>query len=89
MANLLWLILGLQVGFWSQKVYFMLVELKERLQAKREYTEAGIVRPTVQRVQQVQRIDLTSPTGGVRRPTPDEYLLANMKEQNERLKNLR
>ena len=86
MANLLCLLIGLCVGFWGWNVYSSLQDLKERLQAKREYAEAGVVKP---QSRQIPRVDLTSPTGGVRRPSPDEILIANMKERDEKLKRLR
>lgn len=85
MASLLCLIIGLLVGYYARQVYDNIKDIQERLQAKREYTEAGIVRPKVTRI--TPQIDLTiSPTGGVRRPTPDEYLIANMKGKDGRLK---
>ena len=85
MASLLCLIIGLLVGYYARQVYDNIKDIQERLQAKREYTEAGIVRTKVTRI--TPQIDLTiSPTGGVRRPTPDEYLIANMKGKDGRLK---
>ena len=85
MANVICLLIGLLVGFYGQAVYSMLREILLRLQDTREYNKAGIVRPEVK---QVQQIDLTSPTGGVRAPSPDQYVLANMKARDEKLKRM-
>jgi len=92
MANALFFILGitlgLLIGYWGQAVYNKLLTLQAELKERRLYEESGIVKPRVTPVQQIPRVDLTSPTGGVRRPSPDEVLIQNMKDRDAHLKQM-
>ena len=86
MASLLTLILGLLIGYWCKEVYQKLRLIVEQTKEQKIYNDSGIVRPTSRVVRQV---DLTvSDTGGVRRLTPDQAMLANIKEREARVKNL-
>lgn len=86
MANLLFLILGLLVGYWCKEVYQKIDRVLEQTKEQKIYNDSGIVRPTSRVVRQV---DLTvSDTGGVRRPSPDDAMLANIKERDARLKKM-
>jgi len=83
MVSLLTLILGLLIGFYGRWVYDTLKDILARLKDTREFEKAGIVRP-VGKVSQPP--DITSDSGGVRRLTPDEYLIANQKARDVKLK---
>lgn len=88
MDNLLLLLalaLGMQIGYFAQDVHKRLKDIQAQHKEKEAYAKSGVVRPEVR---SIPRVDLTSPTGGVRRPTPDEYLLANMKERDAKLKKM-
>lgn len=85
MANLLFLILGLQIGYWAKEVYSKLVEIQAKQKENKVYGKAGVVRA---QSTQMPVVDLTSPSGGVRRLRPDDYLIANMKDRDEKLKKL-
>lgn len=86
MANyILILILGIQIGYWAKEVYAKLKKIQAKQIEQREYGKAGIVRA---RAETIPQVDLTSPSGGVRRPSPDGYILANMKERDEKLKHM-
>ena len=83
MIALLAAIAGTLAGFYARWVYDTLKDLQARLMDTKEFEKAGIVRP---RGTLVPQVDLTSPSGGVRRPSPDEYLMANQKERDAKLK---
>ena len=85
MANILFLILGLQIGYWAKEVYVKLKEIREKQEENKAYGQAGVTRA---KGQPIQQIDLTSKSGGIRRPTPENYVIANMKERDERLKRM-
>ena len=87
MANaLLGLILGCLAGFYAKELYSKVSELVERFKASREYEQAGIVKPQVTKV--IPQVDLTTSSGVVRRPTPDEIMLQNIKERDAKLKRM-
>lgn len=86
MANLLFLILGLAIGYWGRQVYDYLRLIAEQTKEQKVYNDSGVVRPTSRVIRQV---DLTvSDTGGVRRPSPDQAMLASIKERDARLKQM-
>lgn len=84
------LIVGTHIGFWCREVWKKLNQIRADIAEKRLYEESGIVKPIVTPVNrgQVPRVDLTTSSGGVRRPTPDEVLIANQKRRDEHLKSL-
>lgn len=88
-AALLTLIIGVAVGWYAERVYKLLIDLRLRLKDSKEYREAGVVQPGVTPVRRgtSEPIDLSSPTGGVRRRSPDDYMLANIKDRDEKLRN--
>jgi hypothetical protein len=89
MTELLTLIVGLLLGYYGRTVLDYVKTIAERLKDKREYERAGVVRPGVTKVQSGtnEPIDLSSDTGGIRRPSPEQAMIANMKEREKRLRN--
>lgn len=85
-TSLLTLIIGLIIGFYGMALYNNVKEILARLKDTREYEQAGIVKPVVTPDRQAPPINLSSSSGGVRRPTPDEYLMANQKARDAKLK---
>lgn len=87
---LLTLIIGVAVGWYAERVLLYLKDIRSRLRESKEYKESGVVRPGVTPVKSstAQPMDMSSTTGGVRRRTADEYMLANIKEREQRVKGL-
>lgn len=85
---LLGFIAGLLVGFWAKDVYITIHNIERNHKAQKDYEQAGVVRPGISRGATPQPINMESKTGGVRRPTPEQATLANMKAREERLKSL-
>lgn len=72
MIALLALIVGLLLGFYGRAMYDRLNQLYEEFQDRREAKEVGVVRPVGIPATKNQPIDMSSDTGGVRKPTPAE-----------------
>lgn len=73
LLSLLSLILGLLLGFYGRAMYDRLNLLYAEFQDRREAKQVGVVRPVgVPADTKHQPIDLSSETGGIRRPTPAE-----------------
>lgn len=72
LLSLLSLIIGLLLGFYGRAVYDRLNQLYEEFKDRREAKQVGVVRPIGIPNTKNQPIDLSSDTGGVRRPTPAE-----------------
>jgi hypothetical protein len=85
MIALLTLILGLLAGFWAKDVTTRLRDIYDTHKDAAEFRKAGVVRPQVSRVTKGQPIDLTSSTGGIRKPTPAEV---EERRQTERAQTL-
>lgn len=64
----------------------MLKELYEAKHEEREYSKAGVVRPTGGKVTRQTPIDLTTETGSIPRMTPDQIELARIKERDQILR---
>lgn len=88
---MIYLILGLLLGFYGRSVYDYVHGTYDMLREKFDAHQAGVVKPEVSRVTKkaVQEIDLTSDTGGIMRPSPDQVLTARMKERNQNIKDAR
>ena len=87
MIALLSLIIGLLLGFYGQRVYYMLKSLVEQQIEQRQRAETGVVRPG-RMPPNSEPIDLTSKSGVVRQPTVEQAKLKAMEEREERLKRL-
>lgn len=91
---ILWLILGLLVGFYARQVYDMLKDVYEDFTERREAQSAGVVRVTRNKVTRSEPLDMSTSSGVVMRPTPtqaglnDLSVLANEKARNEKLKHM-
>jgi hypothetical protein len=72
LSSLLSLIIGLLLGFYGRAMYDRLNQLHEEFKDRREAKEVGVVRPIGIPATKNQPIDLSSDTGGVRKPTPAE-----------------
>lgn len=84
--GLLCLILGLLIGFYARDMRDKLKDIYTNYKEERFLRDAGPVRPEVTKgPTRREPIDLSSETGGVRRPTPDQILVENMKERDKRL----
>jgi hypothetical protein len=79
------LLIGLVAGFWAKDVYYTIHKMEQHRQDERAFNQAGVVRP---RAIAQQPIDLSTSSGGVRRPTPEQSKIAAMKQREERLKTL-
>ena len=88
MIAVLTLILGLLIGYYCRSVYEYVKNSYDMLRERFDAHQAGVVKPEVSRVTRkpIQEIDLTSDTGGIMRPTPDQILTERMKERNEKIK---
>lgn len=81
---LLTLIIGLLLGFYGRAMYDRLNQLYAELQDRREARQVGVVRPIgVPANLKNQPIDMTSDTGGVRKPTPAELEEERQKNRAE------
>ena len=87
MTELLSLVIGLLVGYWAKEVYIKLNQLHEDYVERKQAKEVGVVRPSRRPVNN-QPIDLSSETGGIRRLSPDQYILANQRERDEKVKRM-
>lgn len=72
LLSLLSLILGLLLGFYGRAMYDRLNQLYDEFKDRREAKQVGVVRPVGTPVTKNQPIDMSSDTGGVRKPTPAE-----------------
>lgn len=81
------LLTGLVVGYYAWSLYWRVYKLYDRFKDSLE-SQSGVVRPTGTRQTRNEPINLKSKTGGIRRMTPDEIKLANLKEREERIRNL-
>lgn len=72
MFSLLCLILGLAIGYYARQIYDKLTLLYEEQKERREAKQVGVVRVAGIPATKNQPIDLTSETGGIRKPTPAE-----------------
>lgn len=72
LLSLLSLILGLLLGFYGRAMYDRLNQLYDEFKDRQEARNVGVVRPVGTPVTRNQPIDMTSETGGVRKPTPGE-----------------
>jgi len=88
---MMYLVLGLLLGFYGRSVYDYTHSTYNMLREKFDAHQAGVVKPEVSRVTRkpIQEIDLTSDTGGIMRPSPDQVLTNRMKERNARIKDAR
>lgn len=69
---LLTLIIGLLLGFYGRAMYDRLNQLYAEFQDRREAKQVGVVRPVGIPATRNQPIDMSSDTGGIRKPTPAE-----------------
>jgi len=83
---LLTLILGLAIGFYGRKLIDYVRSIYEMLQYKFDSHRAGVVKPEVIRTTKSQPIDLSSNTGGVRRPSPNQVALDYMKQREQNIR---
>lgn len=81
------LVLGLIVGFYAWTIYWRIKRIYDLVKDGLD-TPGGVVRPNVSRVTKHTPIDLSGDAGPIRRMTPDEIKLANLKEREERARNL-
>lgn len=72
MTELLALILGLLLGFYGRTMYDRLNQIYEEFRERQEARQVGVVRPRGIPATKNQPIDLSSDTGGVRKPSPAE-----------------
>lgn len=72
LLSLLSLILGLLLGFYGRAMYDRLNQLYAEFQDRREARQVGVVRPVGIPATKNVPIDMSSDTGGVRKPTPAE-----------------
>lgn len=80
------LILGLLIGFYARDMRDKLKDIYTNYKEERFLRDAGPVKPERTRgPTRSQPIDLSSDTGPVMRPTPDEIIVANMKEREKKL----
>lgn len=88
MTTLIAFLIGLLMGFYGYTTLNYIKNIYETVKEAREYKNAGVVRPGVTPVTKNtnQPIDLSTETGGVRRPTPEQYAIANLKERERRLR---
>jgi|GEM_PF-4105301 len=84
----LWLIVGLLTGFYAQKVYTMLKTVFDDYSERKQASQSGVVRPERHQVTRNIPIDLTTQSGSIMRPTPDQHRLNAMKERDIKLKQL-
>lgn len=71
-AALLSLILGLLSGFYGRTVHDRLNSIYAELRERKEAKNVGVVRPIGIPATRNQPIDLSTETGGIRKPTPME-----------------
>jgi len=85
---MIYLVLGLLLGFYGRSIYDYVRGTYDMLREKFDAHQAGVVKPEVSRVTRkpIKEIDLTSDSGGIMRPTPDQVLTDRMKERNQRIK---
>lgn len=80
------LLVGLIAGYYARTVLNYIKDTYESVQYAREARKAGVVRP------QAQRVTTNTPeptlTGGVRRPSPDEHRLAQLKDREQRARDM-
>lgn len=89
---MIYLILGLLLGFYGRSIYNYVRGTYDMLRERFDAHQAGVVKPDVTRGrtrQPIQEIDLTSESGGIMRPTPDQVLTERMKERNQKIKDAR
>lgn len=72
MTELLALILGLLTGYYGRQVYDMLQLIYEERKDRIEAQQVGVVRPVGIAATKAQPMDMTSETGGIRKPSPAE-----------------
>jgi hypothetical protein len=72
LLGLLSLIVGLLLGFYGRAMYDRLNQLYDEFKDRQEARNVGVVRPIGIPATKNQPIDLSSDTGGVRKPTPAE-----------------
>lgn len=82
---MLYLILGLIIGFYARTIFDYSKGAYTMLKEKFEYDKTGIVKPEFTRATRNQPRDLSSETGGIRKLTPDEVLTERAKERERRL----
>lgn len=80
---MMYLVLGLLIGYWTKDVYVMLKTLYDERMEAREANKAGVVRPSVTKLTKSVPIDLSSDAGAIRRPTPNEIALQSLVEQDK------
>jgi hypothetical protein len=85
--ELLFIIIGLLVGFYARVMFDYVKSIYVMLVEKHSSHKAGVVRPQVSQVTRNQPINLESQTGGVLRPSPNQVLLDAAAERDRRLKN--
>ncbi len=71
-ATLLCFAIGLLIGFYGDALYTKVSAIAEDLQDKREAKKVGVVRPIGTPATRNTPIDMSSDTGGIRKPTPAE-----------------
>lgn len=88
---MIYLILGLLLGFYGRSIYDYVRGTYDMLREKFDTHQAGVVKPEVSRVTRrpVQEIDLTSESGGILRPSPDQVIVNRLKERNQNIKDAR
>jgi hypothetical protein len=85
---ILYLILGLLIGFYARAVFDAIHRAIALIIESQKRNESGVVRPNAVRATRNQAVDFTTETGGVRRMTPDEILTQRAKEREKRLKEI-
>ena len=85
MLPLLSLLIGLVAGYWARAVYDKVAALYELWREKLE-TPPGVVKIQKTPVTRNQPIDLSSDTGPVMRPNPNQIIIENMKERDRKLR---
>ena len=66
------LILGLLIGFYGRSIYDKVNQLYAEFVDRREARQVGVVRPVGTPITKNVPIDMTSETGGIRKPSPAE-----------------
>lgn len=83
MTEALSLLIGLLVGYFGRQVYDKLSDIHEYWRDKYDAHAAGVVRPTATRVTRNVPIDLSTDSGPVRRPTPQEANTRRLEARDE------
>lgn len=88
MIALLSLIIGLLLGYYGRQMYDMLKELYEDRKEQREAQKAGVIKPIGTKVTRHTPTDTETPTGSIKRMTPDQIFLDKHKETQQHDRNV-